>query len=56
MSITHGFSDSLIQDISSGGTISGDVTVSGDMTVSGDVSFQVDQIIEGQFLVDVTNT
>ena len=56
MSITHGFSDSLIQDISSGGTISGDVTVSGDMTVSGDVSFQVDQIIEGQFIVDGTST
>ena len=56
MSISHGFADSLIQDIASGGTITGDFILDGDMTISGDVSFGVDQTVEGQFIIDVTNT
>ena len=56
MSISHGFADSLIQDIASGGTITGDFIMEGDMTVTGDVTFGVDQTVEGQFIIDVTNT
>ena len=53
--------DSLIfakvaNDISSGGTVNGDLTISGDLTVSGGGSLAFDEILEGAQVIDITNS
>ena len=42
--------------ISSGGTISGDLVINGDLQVDGGGSLSFDEIIEGTQVIDVTNT
>ena len=42
--------------ISSGGTITGDLVINGDLQVDGGGSLSFDEIIEGTQVIDVTNT
>ena len=42
--------------ISSGGTITGDLVINGDLQVDGGGSLSFDEIIQGTQVIDVTNT
>ena len=46
----------VANDLSSGGTVNGDLTISGDLTVSGGGSLAFDEILEGTQVIDITNS
>ena len=56
MAVVHGFAQTVAADWTQGGTINGDFTINGDLEVLGTGSLTVDQLLEGNFLIDATNT